>query len=151
MFDQDNAGQAAARNLGVSKASGDWIAFFDQDDLWDPEKLEEQLAAATDDDDVVFSDLRVIDEKGYVLRSLLRTAERRIPGSAEHYASIAADMSSRSLSAARAIERVGGLDPANRYGTDDYQLWLRLAATGHNSRYLDKVLASYRRHRPTCR
>lgn len=33
------------KNLGLSKASGDLIAFIDHDDLWDLSKLEKQIAA----------------------------------------------------------------------------------------------------------
>jgi len=41
---QPNAGQAAARNLGLSEARGEFVAFLDQDDLWHPEKVERQMA-----------------------------------------------------------------------------------------------------------
>jgi glycosyltransferase involved in cell wall biosynthesis len=39
-------GLAGARNTGVLAASGDWVAFCDDDDWWQPTKLTRQMAAA---------------------------------------------------------------------------------------------------------
>jgi glycosyltransferase involved in cell wall biosynthesis len=41
---QDNAGTAAARNMGLNAMQGEFVAFQDADDLWHPEKLSRQMA-----------------------------------------------------------------------------------------------------------
>jgi len=42
------SGVSTARNRGADAATGDWLAFCDDDDLWAPDKLARQLAAAAD-------------------------------------------------------------------------------------------------------
>jgi len=42
-FYQPNSGPAAARNLGIRMAQGEFIAFIDADDLWPPGKLRTQM------------------------------------------------------------------------------------------------------------
>ncbi|MBQ2791529.1 MAG: glycosyltransferase family 2 protein [Oscillospiraceae bacterium] len=47
-FYQDHKGIAAARNLALSKAKGEWVAFIDADDLWTADKLDLQLKKAAE-------------------------------------------------------------------------------------------------------
>lgn len=43
---QPNRGVAAARNAGIARATGEFIALLDGDDLWDPTKVALQVSAA---------------------------------------------------------------------------------------------------------
>lgn len=43
----ESMGGAEARNVGVDRASGEWIAFLDDDDEWLSQKLDTQMRAAT--------------------------------------------------------------------------------------------------------
>jgi glycosyltransferase involved in cell wall biosynthesis len=45
---QTNQGVSSARNLGIEKARGEWIALLDSDDRWLPNKLKLQLEALTE-------------------------------------------------------------------------------------------------------
>lgn len=61
---QQNQGAYAARNTGLDHARGDYIAFFDSDDLWLPEYLD-RLVGALDNDtelDWIYSACRMIDD-----------------------------------------------------------------------------------------
>lgn len=47
---QSNGGLSVARNTGIDRATGDWIAFLDSDDWIDPEMYEELLNLAKEHD-----------------------------------------------------------------------------------------------------
>ncbi len=43
LVNQPNGGAASARNLGIDRSQGEFIAFLDADDYWEPTKLERQI------------------------------------------------------------------------------------------------------------
>jgi len=66
---QENQGPAAARNLGIRHAKGDYIAFLDGDDLWLPNKLTKHIEHLESSPNVGVSFCRsvLIDEAGQPL------------------------------------------------------------------------------------
>lgn len=61
-----NLGIAAATNRGIDVATGDWIAFMDQDDLLAPDAFSHVAAAVTSNERarLVYSDEDALDEQG---------------------------------------------------------------------------------------
>lgn len=71
-----NVGSTLNFERAIAHASGDFIAFADQDDVWLPHKLELSAAKIMDQKaDLVFSDARIVDEQ---LRPLGNTIWQRV-------------------------------------------------------------------------
>ena len=121
-------GVALARNRGIAEASGDWVAFLDDDDLWAPEKLRSQLAACrAADADFAYTGLVVTDTDLDWRKPVAPPAPTSLAHSLLGVNVIGPPscvMASSSL-----LERVGGFDPDYSI-LADWDLWLRLAAAG---------------------
>ena len=141
----ESAGVSVARNRGIASASGEWIAFCDDDDLWAPNKLQEQLTAAdTAGANWVYAgDVNVNDQ----LRVLSGGPP---PDPADVMARLPrcnplASGGSNVVVRSNILAEVGGFDPALRR-TEDWDLWIRIARKGPPA-YVRKPLVAYRFHR----
>lgn len=68
---KENGGVSSARNFGVSKAQGPFIAFLDSDDRWVPAKLEQQIERFRRRPELamVLSGYHRVDRESAILRS----------------------------------------------------------------------------------
>ncbi|ACE84564.1 glycosyltransferase family 2 protein [Cellvibrio japonicus] len=119
-----NQGQPKAKNTGINNTKGDYIAFCDADDFWEPFKLEVQLPLFNNPAvGVVYSEVSNIDEQN---RRYVRPAnEVRHSGQVTNQLMIENFVPFGTSVIRRAcIERNGVFDEEFRMGID-WDLWLR--------------------------
>lgn len=78
LVQQRNAGGCAARNEGVRRSSGPYVAFLDQDDRWYPDKLARQVSAldAAPDASLALCNSDRMDMEGRVVQVGATVSER---------------------------------------------------------------------------
>jgi glycosyltransferase involved in cell wall biosynthesis len=138
-------GVAAARNTGLARASGRWVAFCDDDDLWAPHKLATQLAAMADQPGADWSCCAA----AFVNDELQLIAGEPAPGSgdvSELLCGMNAILAGGSgvVADSAVVRSVGGFDPGLSM-LADWDLWLRLATRGPVVS-VPAALVAYRMH-----
>jgi glycosyltransferase involved in cell wall biosynthesis len=137
-------GVSTARNRGAAAAVGEWLGFVDDDDLWAPDKLAQQLrAAASTGRDWVYTGSVNISDEGYIVYGRPPLAPEQIMAVLPRYNAIPGGGSNVVVRRA-AWERVGPFDTRLR-NTEDWEMWIRLAKHGPPA-CVDRPLLAYRVH-----
>lgn len=137
------SGVSTARNLGVTRTSGELLAFLDDDDRWHPDRLRRHVEAMTARPAAVLSycRMRTIDPHGTELVEADQRAARKEHDVVRGQAGV---MLPNLVIRREVFEAVGGFDPAYRQG-EDLDLVLKAVRRGPFA-YVDDVLVDYRYH-----
>jgi len=145
VYRQSNIGCGRARAVAIERSSGDFIVHFDADDIMLPRCLEAYAAFISANPDysvyscngerfddgsqseLIFSGSEADKVREFELEEMVQ--QNCISGLAAVF------------SRAKYV-RAGGIRPTAH--TEDYDLWLRMAATGEPVVYIPQVLARYR-------
>jgi len=150
-FYQENLGRSVARNRGIRASRSPYLLFLDSDDwlLPDALRLQAEFLDAHPDVDVVYSDGYYCDATGRPIQ-LISLERPPVPEGKLLEVIVLHNVVVATHSAMvrrRALDRLGDpyFDEALR-GTEDADLWLRLAAIGATFAYQDVLTCKYRLH-----
>ncbi|MDO4966189.1 MAG: glycosyltransferase family 2 protein [Lachnospiraceae bacterium] len=136
---------AIARNTGIEEAKGRYIAFLDADDLWDPEKLEKQLAFMEKHNAAFsFTGYEFADEYGVSVKKLVQVPlkinyKQALKNTTIFTSTVIFDMDKLSKS----------LIMMPNVKSEDTATWWKVLKTGITAYGLNEGLTLYRRSRGT--
>jgi glycosyltransferase involved in cell wall biosynthesis len=142
-----NSGPSTCRNKGILMAKGKYIAFLDGDDYWLEGRIDETLKPLTEDSniDVVFCD--ALMEINGTLTSTKQSSLMPPPKS-EHFLDYLFKRNCINMCAVTmktSLAKKVMFDESFR-SAEDYDFWLRVAATKNRFLFVDKPLVVYRIH-----
>ena len=154
---QQNSGHAAARNAAAKISRGQWIAMIDADDLWHPEKLAHQLAVSGDVD-LIYTAALNFEDSSRVDHTTFADGNCHNGDVFDHLLLDNFITHSSILMKRDAFLQAGGYDESLKT-TCDWDLWLRMSASGCRfqgtsaplTHYRWRATSNSRNHDRTCR
>lgn len=124
---QPNQGAGAARNTGIRNAQGDYVAFLDADDLWEPTKLAKQVGRLDQQPEVglVHTWITFANPDGSLSdRTMQTSSEGHIWNQVVVYNPL--KCGSTAMVRRRCFEELGYFDQSLKY-SEDWDMWIRIA------------------------
>lgn len=137
---QENKGIATSRNNGASIAKGEWLAFLDHDDLWDPTKLRVQVQFIEKNPDVA-----LVAAKHVTIGKRFSTPSRPVwvKGDLLVKAYTESFIHTSSVMIKKEVfQAIGGFSPEYKFA-DEFDVWLKVARD-HVVAYVNQPLVFIR-------
>ncbi len=142
---QVNQGQGIARNFGIEHARGDFIAFLDSDDLWEPSKLKRQIDSLDASNSAwIYSDAYIFENSPENVIRLISDQSSQFSGDIAQQLLLKDFIVTSSVMVQGEVFQTTGLFTAAPKA-EDWDLWLRIASR-YSIEHIPECLVGYRLH-----
>ena len=124
---QKNGGVSSALNTGIKEMKGEYFSWLSHDDLYEPTKIEKQVALIQDENDIILCSGSLVDENRKPIPHHVKTLEGRL-NNIEVFNAFIHDYALNGLGfliPRHIFEKVGTFDESMRY-LQDLDMWLRI-------------------------
>ncbi len=147
---KNNGVIAKSRNMGISNAKGDWIAFLDSDDWWEKSKLDTCINCIKKNTniDLIYHDLKLVNKNHRTL-SKKRIKSFRLKKPIIKNLMLKGNIicNSSVIVRKKIINEIGGINESKDIiAAEDFNTWLRVAEISNNFIYLPLKLGFYFEH-----
>lgn len=143
-FYKKNGGVSTALNMAIENMSGDYFSWLSHDDVYFPNKIEEEIKAIKNNKEIILSNFVCIDSNSNELFKVDMNSKKINANSL--YGILSGSLNGITLLIPKEAFNICGKFNPELNCTQDYDMWFKMIKNGYKLKHINQYLAKSRQH-----